>query len=166
MFIILIIQDNIWFPNFICWYPNKFNAIVFSGIPSQFVVIPNLKEEWTRILKPCIISKYLLLRYFCKMTGYDKGWKCSTCRRGQWSERQHGHDQEKHWTYMSIAHIDLLLPPLWGDGMPIVIHCWHAEISPLSCYISIDPYLCKVTSPLQRGNTGLAAAVMRVHSAG
>lgn len=74
-----------------------------------------------------------------------KEWKCSTHRRRQSSERQQAHDLEKHWTYMNIAYINLPLPPLWGDAMPIVIHCWHAEISSLSCYISIDPHVCKDT---------------------
>ena len=164
MFIILIIQDNIWFPNFICGYPNKLNAIVFSRIPSQFVVIPNLKEEQTRILKPPIISKYLLLRSSCNITGYNKDWKCSLCRMGEWSET-HSHDPEKHWTYMNMAHTDLLHLPLRGDAMPTVTHCWHAEI-PLSCYTSVDSYLCQLTSSPQRGNCHHASAPGRLRAAG
>lgn len=40
----LVVQNNIWPPNLIRWHPYVFNPIILHRDPSQFVVIPDLKQ--------------------------------------------------------------------------------------------------------------------------
>lgn len=40
----LVVQNDIWPPNLIRWHPYVFNPIILHRDPSQFIVIPDLKQ--------------------------------------------------------------------------------------------------------------------------
>lgn len=42
---LLVVQNNVWPPNLIRWNSYELNAIVFNRSPSQFIVIPDLKNR-------------------------------------------------------------------------------------------------------------------------